>query len=357
MNKKYTILIVDDKFENLQYLDKILKEYNYDIRATLDGMMALNAAKMNPPDLILLDIKMPNIDGYELCRLFKKEENLKDIPIIFISALDNIKDKIKAFEEGGVDYITKPFEPKEIQARIKTQLDIYESKLTIATLLEQQDLFVKKIMHDMNTPVSIISLNSDLMEQKHGPSRQIEAIKASTKTLSSIYADLSYKIKKENKEYQISKIDLLSFISSRVHFFDELANTKDIHINIEYNKELLVSINKYEFERIVDNTISNAIKYSNKSSEINIFFGEENSKPSIIIEDFGIGIEDTKKIFNAYYQQSNNKMGLGLGLNIVKEICDKYKIEIEVQSQKDIGTKFIFFIASIVKSTNENIPA
>ncbi len=158
--------------------------------------MALKAAKVNIPDLILLDIKMPGIDGYELCALIKKEKELKDIPIIFISALDNIEDKVKAFEEGGVDYITKPFEPKEILARVKTQLDIYESKLTIANLLEQQDLFVKKIMHEMNTPVSIISLNTELIEQNSGPSKQIEAIKASTKTLSSIYGDLSYKIKK-----------------------------------------------------------------------------------------------------------------------------------------------------------------
>ncbi|WP_258238274.1 response regulator [Arcobacter sp. CECT 8983] len=105
MIKKYTILIVDDKLENLQYLNKVLKEEDYDIRATPDGKVALEAAKKNPPDLILLDIKMPNMNGYELCKLIKKEECLKDIPIIFISALDSINDKVQAFEEGGVDYI------------------------------------------------------------------------------------------------------------------------------------------------------------------------------------------------------------------------------------------------------------
>ncbi|WP_072679690.1 hybrid sensor histidine kinase/response regulator [Arcobacter sp. LA11] len=349
MNKKYTILIVDDKIENLQYLDKILKNQSYDIRATTHGLMALKAAKVNIPDLILLDIKMPDIDGYELCALIKKEKELKDIPIIFISALDNIEDKVRAFEEGGVDYITKPFEPKEILARVKTQLDIYESKLTIANLLEQQDLFVKKIMHEMNTPVSIISLNTELIEQNTGPSKQIEAIKASTKTLSSIYGDLSYKIKKESREYKISKINLLSFISSRVIFFDELANTKDIHIHLEYNEDIEVFINKYELERVIDNTISNAIKYSKESSEIIIFFGIEDEKTIISIQDFGIGLEDTDLIFEAYYQQSNKKMGLGLGLNIVKEICDKYNIKIEVESEKNIGTTFTFDINSIEK--------
>ncbi len=349
MNKKYTILVVDDKIENLQYLDKILKNKNYDIRATTNGMMALEAVKIDMPDLILLDIKMPNLNGYELCRLIKKEKELKDIPIIFISALDNIEDKVKAFEEGGVDYITKPFEPKEILARVKTQLDIYESKLTIANLLEQQDLFVKKIMHEMNTPVSIISLNTELIEQASGPTKQIEAIKASTKTLSSIYGDLSYKIKKESREYKVSKINLLNFISSRVIFFDELANTKDIHIHLEYNKEIEVFINKYELERIIDNTISNAIKYSKESSEIIVFFGIENEKTIISIQDFGIGLENKELIFDAYYQQSNKKMGLGLGLNIVKEISDKYNIEIEVVSGKNLGSTFTFNIDSIIK--------
>ncbi|QKF80558.1 hybrid sensor histidine kinase/response regulator [Halarcobacter ebronensis] len=351
MDKKYTILIVDDKLENLQYLHIVLKDEDYDIRATPDAMMALEAAKLNTPDLILLDIKMPNIDGYELCRMIKKQESLKEIPIIFISALDSVEDKVKAFEEGGVDYITKPFEPKEIQARIKTQLQIHKSKIMIARLYEQQDLFVKKIMHEMNTPVSIISLNTDLMERQNGPSKEVEAIKASVKTLSSIYGDLSYKIKKETKEYKISQINLLEFISSRVQFFDELANTKDIHLNLEYNKNCDVFINKYELERVIDNTISNAIKYSKQSSEINIFFGEEAGDTIIEIEDFGVGIEDLDMIFQAYYQQSNKRLGLGLGLNIVKEICDKYGIDIDVMSKKGVGTKFVFDIKSIVKSS------
>lgn len=350
MDKKYTILIVDDKLENLQYLDKILKEKDYDVRATPDALMALEAAKLNAPDLILLDIKMPNIDGYELCSMIKQNVQLRDIPIIFISALDSVEDKIKAFEEGGVDYITKPFEAKEIEARIKTQLEIHKSKLTIEKLLNQQDLFVKKIMHEMNTPVSIISLNSELIEQKCGPSKELEAIRASTKTLSFIYGDLSYKIKKQSREYKIEEIDLLKFISSRIMFFDELANTKDIYINLEYSQELSVLINPYELERIIDNTISNAIKYSKEAGEINIFFGQEDKKYLIYIEDFGIGLEEKELIFDAYYQQSNEKIGLGLGLNIVKEICHKYKIKIDVKSKQNKGTKFTYDITSIIKA-------
>ncbi len=143
----------------------------------------------------------------------------------------------------------------------------------------------------------------------------------------------------------------MKFISSRIQFFDELANTKDIHINLEFSDELEVFINIYEFERLIDNTISNAIKYSKESSEINVFFGIENNMTIISIEDFGIGIEDTELIFEEYYQKSSKKLGLGLGLNIVKEICDKYGILIDIKSEKNRGTKFIFDIEPITKKS------
>ena len=174
MDKKYTILIIDDKTENLHYLNTLLKEENYLVRASTDAIFAINSSKVNPPNLILLDIKMPNLDGFEVCKLLKDEENLKDIPIIFISALDDVQSKVKAFENGGVDYITKPFEKEEVLARIKTQLNIFESKKTISNLLEQQDFFLKKIIHEMNTPLSIINLNIDNLESTLGHKKSLK---------------------------------------------------------------------------------------------------------------------------------------------------------------------------------------
>ena len=131
MNKKYTIFIIDDKIENLQYLSSILEEY-YDVRASLDSKLAIDAASLVEPNLILLDIMMPDIDGFEVCKLIKENQSLSEIPVIFISAMDDIGHKIKAFDNGGVDYITKPFEPKEVIARVKMQLEIYQSKKVIS---------------------------------------------------------------------------------------------------------------------------------------------------------------------------------------------------------------------------------
>jgi len=273
----------------------------------------------------------------------KNEEVLKDIPIIFISALDDVQSKVKAFEEGGVDYITKPFEKEEVKARIKTQLKIFESKNTISKLLELQDFFLKKIIHEMNTPLSIINLNIDNLQSTLGFNEQFETIKASSKSLSSIYNDLYYLSKKEKRTSEITKIELMRFLSSRVSFFDEMANVKNIDISLDIHKEFDILIDSYELERIVDNTISNAIKYAFEDSFIDIILKEHNNIYKLEIKNEGIQIVDTTSIFSAYYQQKDKNIGLGLGLSIVKEICDKYNIKIEVTSISNITTfSYIF---------------
>lgn len=119
-----SILIVDDSRVDLRALARILTEAGYRVRLALDGFLALSSAQSAPPDLILLDIKMPELDGYEVCEQLKTDERTRDIPIIFLSALDELLDKVKAFAIGGVDYIVKPFQAEEVLARIKTHLTL-----------------------------------------------------------------------------------------------------------------------------------------------------------------------------------------------------------------------------------------
>jgi len=118
------ILVVDDKPDNLRLLSGILREEGYVVRAALDGKAALSSANYTHPDLIFLDIMMPGMDGYDVCKVLKSEESTRDIPVIFISALNEVFDKVKAFSAGGVDYITKPFQEEEVLARVKTHLHI-----------------------------------------------------------------------------------------------------------------------------------------------------------------------------------------------------------------------------------------
>ncbi|EKD07961.1 MAG: response regulator [Limnospira sp. PMC 1291.21] len=116
------ILLVDDKPDNLRLLSQMLTEQGYNVRRVTKGKMALITAKASPPDLVLLDIKMPDMDGYEVCLQLKADEITAEIPVIFMSALDELPDQVKAFTIGGVDYITKPFQVEEVLVRVKTQI-------------------------------------------------------------------------------------------------------------------------------------------------------------------------------------------------------------------------------------------
>jgi putative two-component system response regulator len=131
LNEKADVLIVDDKPENLQVLAAMLRESGYRPRPVVSAELALQAAERAIPDLILLDIMMPEIDGYELCRRFKENLELRDVPVIFVSALSEAVDKVKAFGSGGVDYITKPYNLEELRARIDTHLSIRRMRLEI----------------------------------------------------------------------------------------------------------------------------------------------------------------------------------------------------------------------------------
>lgn len=143
ISHQVTIMIVDDRPANLNYLIDILSEKGYEIRVFPGGKLALQYAERNPPDLILLDINMPEMDGYEVCKRLKAHQDLKNIPVIFISALTDTQEKIKAFECGGVDYVTKPFELEEVRARVRTHLalakaELLEEEINKRTRIEQQ---------------------------------------------------------------------------------------------------------------------------------------------------------------------------------------------------------------------------
>ncbi len=141
-----SILIVDDNHDNLRFLMNLLSEHEYIVRPVADGAQALSAAQADPPDLILLDIMMPGISGYEICEKFKTDERTRDIPVIFISALQGVLDKVRAFFVGGVDYITKPFQSEEVLARIETHLAIRELQkhLQQKNMLLEQEIAERK---------------------------------------------------------------------------------------------------------------------------------------------------------------------------------------------------------------------
>ena len=148
-NKTATIMVIDDTPANLKLLDEMLQGRGYRVMQFPRGAMALKAAAKNPPDLILLDIMMPEMDGFEVCRRLKADENLKDIPVLFISALDGTDDKVKAFAAGGLDYVAKPFQEAEVLARIKTHLELQRQRQENKQLLNETLMEAVKALNEL----------------------------------------------------------------------------------------------------------------------------------------------------------------------------------------------------------------
>lgn len=204
------------------------------------------------------------------------------------------------------------------------------------------DNFIKDSMHEINTPLSIININSDLFANKYGDNKYLQRIKSASKTLATIYDDMDYLIKKGRVEHKIKEINFSEFVSNRVDYFKGIANLKLIYINTEISPNLMYVFSKTKLQRIVDNTISNAIKYSHDDNVIDVKAYKKDGQVIFSVQDYGIGIDKVEQIFSRYYRENQTKGGFGIGLNIVKEIIDEEGITLEVNSTLNVGTTFTY---------------
>ena len=210
----------------------------------------------------------------------------------------------------------------------------------------QLDHFIKDSMHEINTPLTIINLNTDLFANKYGENKYLWRIKSASKTLATIYNDMDYLVKQGSVEYKVELLDFSAFIQNRVDYFQEIANLKNITLDTHIDAGVKYLFSKTKLQRIVDNTISNAIKYSHDASNVYITLKEENADITFEVKDQGVGIENVHKIFSRYYRENEAKGGFGIGLNIVKQIIDEEKILLDVTSKLGEGTTFYYTFLS-----------
>ena len=204
----------------------------------------------------------------------------------------------------------------------------------------QLDNFIKDSMHEINTPLSIINLNSDLFANKYGENKYLWRIKSASKTLATIYNDMDYLVKEGRVEHKKSILNFSEFIQNRVDYFQEIANLKNISLDTDIISEVTHLFSRTKLQRIVDNTISNSIKYSRDNSHVEINMHKEDKQIVFEVRDHGVGIKDIDKIFSRYYREDQAKGGFGIGLNIVKKIIDEEDILLDVNSTLHKGTTF-----------------
>ena len=241
-------------------------------------------------------------------------------------AMHNIKDKYHMIEE--------------LNTHLEEKVNHQTKELT--NLIDSQKQFLKNSVHEVNTPLSIIRTNIDLLKMHTPNNKYISNIESGTKIIQYIYDDLSYLIKKDRVEYPKEYISFTEFLNERLDFFHGIATANDLFFVLNIDEDIYIKFNKTELQRIVDNNISNAIKYSKDSSTIKVLLEEYKEEIKLVFWDEGIGIKNTKKIFERYYRGDKITGGFGIGLSIVKNICKKNKIKIEVNSKPNIGSEFIY---------------
>jgi len=221
--------------------------------------------------------------------------------------------------------------------------ELEDSKQYVIDILKHQDKFIKDAIHEINTPLSIIISNIDLFKLKFDSNKYLTNIEAGSKIIHNIYNDLEFMVKKDRIEYKKININLSSFIRDRVEFFDEVAKGNNLKFNTDIEDNLNISFNTIKLQRVCDNTISNAIKYSYPNEIINIKLYKESKNIILTVKNKGKNIENVDKLFDRFYRENNSRGGFGIGLNIIKEICDKNSVNIEITSKNDIITyRYIF---------------
>lgn len=362
-----SILIVDDTPANLSLLADILSTNGYTIREALDGVTALRIVhETPPPDLILLDIWMPNMDGYQVCQHLKADESTRDIPVIFISALSDVDGIVRAFDVGGADYITKPVKMKEVLARVASQLTLVKQRRQIIALREQDRLYFKSLdnmknefirmaTHDLRNPLNIITGYADLLKEVTVPEndqymmeRAIEGIESSVEKMRLLVTDLLDLIQVEMRtELSLEPVRLAKFLEDCLSGFYLVAESKQVTLSYHPPEEdLTITVDSNRMERVIDNLVSNAIKYTPSGGEIDVAAHADNGSVVIEISDNGLGIpaEDIPRLFDAFYRvklESHwQQEGTGLGLSVVKAVVEQHGGAIAVASELGRGSTF-----------------
>lgn len=367
------ILLVDDTPANIDVLKRTLKPEGYKLAFSPNGKIALKLASQNVPDLILLDVMMPEMDGFETCEKLKQSAVTKDIPVIFITAKTEPEDILKGFQQGGVDYITKPFKQEELCARVKTQLQLQFSKKqlelqnqALLELNEQKNTFIGMAAHDLRSPLGAICGYSEILleelatmdnrEKEHF----LKRIHSSGTSMLNLINDLLDVSVIDSGTFKIKTItcSLKTLIEDNLQIHRIRADKKHIKLHLTTNE---TSNGLYDPERIgqvLDNLISNAIKYSPISSDVFISLNQFDDYVKIDVKDEGPGLseEDQAKLFGSFQKLSTKptagEKSTGLGLSIVKKIVESHHGAITIESTLGHGSIFSFTLPSNFVSDN-----
>lgn len=363
---EYKLLVVDDLITNVQLLKVVLKKQGFEVATAGGGQEALEKVKTEKPDLILLDVMMPDIDGFEVSRILKRDPESKDIPIIFLTALSTSEDMLRGAAAGGSDYVPKPFKREVLLARIDYQLRMLNATRALLrrtdelnNSLMERDRLHAVIAHDLRSPMGSIKMILNLLlnsldktvigEDLH--ELLLMANRTTEETFALLENLLSWSKNQMGKlELSLRNTDLAELIQDSLLIFSSISQTKNIEIRSEEFPQTNVNVDIDVFKTIFRNLLSNAVKFSPEGGSIIISVNLKDDMAVVNVTDFGKGIkkEDQSKVldpntnFTSY--GTKNEEGSGLGLALCRDFTERLGGKLWFVSEENKGSTFSFSV-------------
>jgi two-component system sensor histidine kinase/response regulator len=360
------VLIIDDNKDNLRLLDRLLSQKGYKVRTADGGNTGLEAVEQQLPDLILLDLQMPDIDGFEVCKRLKTDKRSSGVPILFLSAADNIKNITKGFELGGVDFIPKPFHNLEVLARVKTQLENQIKNAQLVQMAKQKSLryLIAGMAHEINTPlgnaITAMSIANEefkhmdlskmlehernqlnkVMEAQRIVTNSLDLLKGIVQTMKELNIDES-----QDQVRKVQVLEMVKIVQSSIH--EDAANAA-AEIITQIPDELQLTVDYRIFLQILSACLQNAVDHAfpedfTGNRQISIRAEKIDGFIEIAIGDNGVGIPESSmdEIFDPFFTTLRWKKKLGLGLYIVQNSMISMKGSIQCTSRPGEGTEIL----------------
>ncbi len=363
---KSRILVVDDISKNLQVVGTMLRNEGYHVMPATSGAQALERAQAQPPDLILLDLMMPEMDGLEACRRLKADPLTQPIPVIFLTASNEMEHLVNGFEVGAVDYITKPFNAPELLARVRTHLELKHARQRLREMNEEKNEFMGIAAHDLRNPIGSIKGFSEmivedaqsLLGQTHPDSVGClnemkdfgERIVATTGRMMEMLQNLldTNRIERGEMKLTLAPTELGPAVNQVVETQRPHATAKrqTLHLQTE-TTPVVVMVDPGVALQVMENLVSNAVKYSPPGKAIFVRLKKQAQGVRVEVQDEGPGLspEDQKKLFGKFARLSAKPTGgehsTGLGLSIVKKMVEAMNGKVWCESELGQGATFI----------------
>jgi signal transduction histidine kinase len=356
-----TILIVDDTAENISILYELLDNYDYSVLVAESGENALAIVAQETPDLILLDVMMPGIDGFETCRQLKRHQHSADIPVIFMTALVDTPNKLKGFELGAVDYITKPFDHEEVLARVSTHLTIdrlqkalHKQNQELKQLNQEKNEFLSIAAHDLKNPLSGIMgltdlLNMDKSKLSVEHQQYLQMIRTSAENMFALIQKLldANRIESGRLEVHLSPQHIVPLLDRIVMMMKKQVAAKQLNMHWQPpGEQMMVVVDGNLIYQVFENLVSNAIKYSPTGKNIYLNLEKNADKARFSVRDEGQGMteEDMRQLFGKFKrlsaQPTAKEHSTGLGLFIVKKLVMEMNGQVWCESTYGEGATF-----------------